>query len=343
MNKKQKLLFLATLSIVTSSAALANKADHFAYFGGKMGYNQFEGDCFENYSECDNGSIGYGIFAGYQFNSWLGAEIDAVDYGNYDGISAAHPVEDDIRGYGASLKFSRPVWGTAEAYLRAGAVYVNVNRATDSSSNISPAAALGLAYQLTPSWILRPEYQYLADVDDRSGHFLSLGLSYRFGQVPTSKRSVSTLESEEVVWAVEPETELETETVAPEPTEVVTPEFKEEDVLTSEELFFDLNSSLLTRKAKAELQEMADLIKARPGSNVWIQGYTDSSGSADYNQWLSKRRAKAVGDYLTDLGVSNIYTKGKGIASSTSVKKRNANDRKVIVTITKPNEKLEDF
>jgi outer membrane protein OmpA-like peptidoglycan-associated protein len=36
-----------------------------------------------------------------------------------------------------------------------------------------------------------------------------------------------------------------------------------------------------------------------------IQGHTDNIGSAVYNQGLSERRAKAVRDYLLDLGIDS--------------------------------------
>ncbi len=352
MNKTKGLLLLATLNIFTSAAVFA-KADHFPYFGAKVGYNLLTGDCFENYTECDDSSIGYGIFAGYQFNSWLGAEIDAVDYGNYDAMYHTYGIEDDIRGYGASLKFSMPVWDRAEAYLRAGGVFMNLNRAVDSVSDWSPAGALGLAYKLKPSWILRTEYQYIAEIEERAGHFASLGLSYRFGQTQVTIKPVPVAMIE--VPVPEPKETLEPKPVIPEPKKElvltpkpkqetpVTPEFREEDVLKSEQLFFNLNSSILTQKAKSELKKMADLIRNKPGSNVWIQGYTDNTGAAKYNQWLSKRRAKAVGDYLVNLGVNNIYTKGKGVASSAAPKVQNASDRKVVVSVTKPNEELADF
>ena len=33
---------------------------------------------------------------------------------------------------------------------------------------------------------------------------------------------------------------------------------------------------------------------------VWIKGYTDNVGSAEYNQGLSERRAKAVADWFVE-------------------------------------------
>ncbi|MCM1029555.1 MAG: OmpA family protein [Pseudoflavonifractor sp.] len=59
-------------------------------------------------------------------------------------------------------------------------------------------------------------------------------------------------------------------------------------------------------------QLAADLTAS--GREVAIVAYTDPRGSVSYNQRLSERRAKAVGDYLVAHGVdrSNIKTKGAG-------------------------------
>lgn len=351
MNKAQGLLLLVALNTFTASIAAAKADDDFAYFGAKMGYSLLSGDCFEAYTDCDESSIGYGIFAGYQFNSWFGTEIDAVDYGNYDATYQSSRFEDDIRGYAATLKFSVPLWRRAEGYLRAGGVYMNINRLSNSDSGVSPVAALGLAYKLKPSWILRTEYQYIADIEERAGHFATLGLSYRFGQdtpVTIKPVPVAILETPQVVEA--PKVEPPKIEVVPEPKVVskpkeveATPVFRQEDVLKSEQLFFNNNSSVLTPAAKAELSRIAKLIRSKPGSNVWIQGYTDNTGNVKYNQWLSDRRATSVGKHLKELGIINIYTKGKGIASTAAPKVQNANDRKVVVSVTKPDEKLEDF
>jgi outer membrane protein OmpA-like peptidoglycan-associated protein len=47
---------------------------------------------------------------------------------------------------------------------------------------------------------------------------------------------------------------------------------------------------------------------------VRIEGYTDSTGSADYNLGLSDRRANAVRSSLLDMGINSdrITTRGYG-------------------------------
>ncbi len=329
MNKKQGLLFLATLTMLQPSSAFAD-FERYPYFGAKVGYNLFSGDCFSISTDCDDSSVGYGIFAGYQFNSWLGAEIDAIDYGNYNGKYLNYSLEDDVRGYAMTAKFTKPIQDNIDAYLRAGAVYININRDAGSDSNVSPVAALGIDYKLTPSWTFRPEYQLISDVDGRSSHFVTLGLSYRFINQST-KPALIQIDSSMVK-------------VKPEPFVLKELEQSENDkeILIAAPLLFNTNSSLLTEESMSELKKVADFVKNKPNTKVWLEGYTDNTGSVAYNKWLSDRRANAAGVFLSYLGVENIYMKGKGIAS-TNVKGKNASDRKVVVSVTQNNEELVDF
>ena len=78
---------------------------------------------------------------------------------------------------------------------------------------------------------------------------------------------------------------------------------------------FEVDSDQLTARAKEVLDSLAsEWTKAKP-STVSVMGHTDSVADDAHNLDLSKRRAKAVGDYLTGKvpGLS-ITTDGKGEA-----------------------------
>lgn len=76
---------------------------------------------------------------------------------------------------------------------------------------------------------------------------------------------------------------------------------------------FGFDSNEIKDEAASRIAEFAEFLKANP-VNVEIQGYTDSTGPAAYNQKLSEERAKAVGQALVNRGVaaSSITTKGYG-------------------------------
>jgi outer membrane protein OmpA-like peptidoglycan-associated protein len=67
---------------------------------------------------------------------------------------------------------------------------------------------------------------------------------------------------------------------------------------------FDLNKSTLTNMAKGTLDRVAsDVSGQRTGYMLELQGFTDSTGSENYNVGLSQRRAEAVERYLVGKNV----------------------------------------
>ena len=69
-------------------------------------------------------------------------------------------------------------------------------------------------------------------------------------------------------------------------------------------MLFDHNSSYLTsayynERNKNEINKLGDLLREHPKTQVALSGYTDDTGSEEYNLWLSERRAKRVQNYLT--------------------------------------------
>jgi len=63
-------------------------------------------------------------------------------------------------------------------------------------------------------------------------------------------------------------------------------------------VLFGFNKAELTSKDKQTLDDFARQIQAQKHYIIQVEGYTDSTGSADYNYQLSRRRAEAVIQYL---------------------------------------------
>ena len=78
---------------------------------------------------------------------------------------------------------------------------------------------------------------------------------------------------------------------------------------------------------------MAIVLKEFDKTNIRIAGHTDSTGSAEYNQTLSERRASSVGQLLITQGIMSgrVWTTGYGeryaIASNDTDAGRQANRR----------------
>ena len=84
--------------------------------------------------------------------------------------------------------------------------------------------------------------------------------------------------------------------------------------------FFPYDSNALTPVAEARLSGLASCLNtgALKGKNVSITGYTDPSGSAEYNKQLGKERADSVASYLGSKGVetSRMTVNSKGEAGA---------------------------
>ncbi|HKK71661.1 MAG TPA: OmpA family protein [Candidatus Krumholzibacteria bacterium] len=63
-------------------------------------------------------------------------------------------------------------------------------------------------------------------------------------------------------------------------------------------ILFASNQATLEGPARANIEELARILKKYEDTNVLIEGHTDSQGSEDYNLELSRRRAQSVANYL---------------------------------------------
>ncbi|MEQ1850617.1 MAG: OmpA family protein [Chthoniobacteraceae bacterium] len=59
-------------------------------------------------------------------------------------------------------------------------------------------------------------------------------------------------------------------------------------------IYFDFNKADLKPESAPTLTEMASLLKAEPGLKVLVVGHTDNVGTFEFNEDLSKRRARSV-------------------------------------------------
>lgn len=81
------------------------------------------------------------------------------------------------------------------------------------------------------------------------------------------------------------------------------------------------------------LESVAIVLKEFDKTNIRIAGHTDSTGSAEYNQTLSERRAASVGQMLMSQGIvsGRVWSTGYGyrypVASNDTVEGRQANRR----------------
>lgn len=90
-------------------------------------------------------------------------------------------------------------------------------------------------------------------------------------------------------------------------------------VITLGDVLFATGRADLKSGSRRSLEKLAAFLQQYPQRTVQIEGFTDSVGSDDYNQGLSERRAGAVRDALTGMGISSDRIQARGLGKSSPV------------------------
>src|ERR1700731_4925527 len=108
-------------------------------------------------------------------------------------------------------------------------------------------------------------------------------------------------------------------------------------IVNMPDVLFDTGKADLKPSARERLAKVAGILIAYPDIRVEIDGYTDGTGSLEFNERLSQQRAESVPSYLSGQGVngSTITTQGFGpsqpIASNDTAAGRQQNRRVELV------------
>ncbi len=104
--------------------------------------------------------------------------------------------------------------------------------------------------------------------------------------------------------------------------------------VTNTTVLFGFDKDQLTRKDKQTLDDFGSQLQSQKHYIIQVEGYTDSTGPADYNYQLSQRRADAVIQYLAQkysVPAYKIFLIGLGkdnpVAQNTSAAGRAQNRR----------------
>jgi outer membrane protein OmpA-like peptidoglycan-associated protein len=112
-------------------------------------------------------------------------------------------------------------------------------------------------------------------------------------------------------------------------------------MVKSETVLFGLNKKTLNDDAKAKLDDLAKSLSGMDRYVIEVQGFTDKTGPATYNDGLSQERAAAVARYLAiqyKVPLHSINMLGTGVAEGDQkTRAERAQGRKVDVRIYVPN------
>jgi outer membrane protein OmpA-like peptidoglycan-associated protein len=103
------------------------------------------------------------------------------------------------------------------------------------------------------------------------------------------------------------------------------------------DVLFDTGKYNLRMDAQLGLAKLTGIVLSHPGLKLAVEGYTDTTGSASFNQTLSEQRANAVRDYLVKQGLdpASVTAQGFGpanpVASNDTPQGRQQNRRVEII------------
>ncbi|NRB67850.1 MAG: OmpA family protein [Vibrio sp.] len=302
---KKLAAVISTTLLLASASANAQ-----FYLGAKAGASWLNDSC--STGPCDDSSWALGSFAGYEFNDMISLEIALDTLGETTGYGYT---DAGLSSYSFAPRLTMPIAERLDAFAKLGGAYVEYGDKDDSSL----LGALGITYSFMPTIDFQLEYQRLTDINVDThrfkGNALTLGFIAKFGG-----------SDEAVEQPVEEELMVE-EVVVVEP---IIQTFETKVVDSSS---FALNSAELKPQSKTMLADLVTFMTKFPQSTVEVVGYTDSSGSASYNQKLSEKRAQSVAEVLQEQGIdsSRITARGEGennpIASNETREGREQNRR----------------
>ncbi len=114
---------------------------------------------------------------------------------------------------------------------------------------------------------------------------------------------------------------------APVLTEIPSPSLQKKlnEILVKASIEFDSNTTTMTPRSIATLDQLIDQIRHAPRTPIEIGGHTDKYGEPEYNIQLSRRRAEAVRRYFKQHGLTNPFTAvGYGASRPLSVAENRA-------------------
>ena len=336
--KKTAIAIAVALAGFATVAQAAPKDDTW-YTGAKLGWSQYHDTGFygNGYTGNDGAThenqLGAGAFLGYQANQYLGFEL------GYDWLGRmpykGNQVNGAFKAQGVQLaaKLSYPVLDDLDVYTRLGGMVWRANstqqnggkRISDHDTGVSPLAAVGVEYALTPNWATRLDYQWVNNIGDAQtvgtrpdNAMLSVGVSYRFGQ----------------------------DEVAPVAAPAPAPVVETKRFTLKSDVLFNFGKSTLKAEGQQSLDQLySQLSNLDPkDGSVVVLGFTDRIGSDAYNQKLSEQRAQSVVDYLVSKGIpaDKISARGMGEANPVTTNTcDNVKGRQALIDCLGPDRRVE--
>jgi outer membrane protein OmpA-like peptidoglycan-associated protein len=93
------------------------------------------------------------------------------------------------------------------------------------------------------------------------------------------------------------------------------------DAILLNNIYYDFESYKLTSLARKELDKLVAILIQYPNMKIKLNSHTDSKGKDGYNEYLSRKRAKSVVNYLVTKGINGNRLSYNGYGESKLVNK----------------------
>jgi OOP family OmpA-OmpF porin len=323
------LMVAAFVLLLPLSARSEIKAGSFEV-GPFGGYN-----FFENSQNLKNRPV-FGGRVGYNFTRHFGIEVagefinsrvdDRARTGAKEGQFRSPMDKVDLTFYHIDAVYHFMPDGKFNPFVLAGFGGAHYSQKISTKDMAAFNVGVGAKYWLTDNIALRVDLRdyMVTEIIQETYHNVgaTFGITFAFGgKAKPARAEVAKYEAKPEPAKPEPEpvTEAKPEPKAEEPVVIIVSEPKAEEkvivlasepkieekviVLAFEDIHFDFDKSTLTKEAQVILKRNIQILKENPKAKVRIAGYTSASGTEEYNQKLSERRAKAVKDYLVEEGI----------------------------------------
>ena len=280
----------STLGLAIGSVLAVSSLSVFAQGQGAVEAEAFAKHYFtDSVRDMENGNL-FGGSVGYFLTDDVSLNLS---YGEYHDMRSNDRQEPNGRkNIKGSLSSLDAVYhfGTPGVGLRP---YVSAGMGHQSISNLAPRSGrdhttfanigAGAKYYFTENVFAKASVDGMHGFDNHQSEWMAgVGVGVNFGGSPKAAPAPYV---EPVAAPVEP---------------VVYEEVEAEPVRVELDVKFDFDKANVKQDSYSDIENLAEFMKQYPQTATTVEGHTDSTGNAAYNQKLSERRAGAVRDTLVN-------------------------------------------
>lgn len=305
--------------------------------GIKAGYQTVTG---QNQGADSSGGGLVGAYTGLRFSPRFQWELGYQTHNQFN----ASGISDRVRSllYESALRYDWYFQQEMSAYGRFGLAFWDVEASGAlgrGDEGLSPLGEIGFHYRINRNAGINVGYQYIDSIgrggEARYDSFaLIAGLVFSFGSEKNGSRHVGEVFQEQDQFSFQLTSATGGAVVQHRCTANGDEVLREGQTLHS--IFFRINEQVASLSDYDALAGVIDMLGQQTSLEVELVGYTDSSGSAPYNQHLSQRRAEFVGDILLANGVNatRLHVRGGGVLDEGVVtEQERAQQRRVDINV----------